>query len=291
MNGVSSSLRRMKHLRQALALPLALRRHWHRFRMGPSDRMLHRLGELSRSDVVLRIDEFEGVFSLPATSHLVHRILRYGSYEPELAELYRKHIKPNLDILDIGANVGFYTVLGATRLRAGRVFAAEPTAAANNRLLANVERNGVNARVLVHRGLISNVTAEQELATIPGMEEYSSMGGLVHPSVSLNPQLTIERVTASRLDDLVARHSLRPALMKVDVEGAEGLVFDGARETLREFRPVVISELSPPLLRNMGSDARSIVALFKDLNYRITDPFGRGEPGTAEYGDILCIPN
>ena len=93
------------------------------------------------------------------------------------------------------------------------------------------------------------------------------------------------------LDELAEMHDLSPALIKVDVEGVEALVFAGARCVLEQHQPVVISEISNVLLESFDATGRDIVAMFEALSYRVIDPFDpRAEPGIKDYGEILCLP-
>src|SRR3546814_14950690 len=110
------------------------------------------------------------------------------------------------------------------------------------------------------------------------MEEYSSIGAL-HPAARAENGVQEHTVASDRLDDLVIRHDLKPGLIKVDVEGAEGLVFRGAMETLNKFRPVILSELSDPLLRELGTSALEVVRMLENAGYRVVDPMGRSSPG------------
>ena len=128
------------------------------------------------------------------------------------------------------------------------------------------------------------------MKTIAGREEFSSAGEMAHPSIA-GQHFTIERVEARTLDQLVAEHGLAPGIVKVDVEGFEHHVFEGARDTLARHRPVVVSELSDYLLRKNGSSARAIVQQFESRGYRVFDPLHLGEtPGSREFGDMVCLP-
>src|SRR3546814_12971643 len=90
------------------------------------------------------------------------------------------------------------------------------------------------------------------LNVVKGREEYSSMAGIVHPSAVGEVTESIN-VKTRTIDSLVAEHGLRPALLKVDVEGAEGMVFAGAERQLKEHRTVVLAEFSRPLLLKNGT--------------------------------------
>lgn len=238
-------------------------------------------------DVVLRVPDFHGEFAVSAKSHLFARLLRDGAYEPEYVAQYLLHVRPDIDVVDVGANVGFYTVAAAKR--GARVLAIEPTAGAYRRLSENVHRNGVERQVILFNGLASDSSLERVLNVVDGMEEYSSMAPLrVGGGVGLGrPVCTAART----LDSLVTEHGLRPRLIKVDAEGAEALVLRGAMKTLKQHRPVVLAEVSNALLSGFGATGDQIVTLFRDLGYDVRD--GAGEPlsaGSDGYGEIVCIP-
>lgn len=241
-------------------------------------------------DVVLDLPGFEGQFTCSPRSHLFARIAASGNYEPELAALMRSHLAPGRDVIDVGANIGFFSVLAARHNPAGRVLAIEPSPAALKRLIENLARNGVADRVVVFEGVASDRIGTAELHLIDDMEEYSSLGPIVHTSVAGRSSVALE-VRADCIDALVARHRLDPGFIKIDVEGAEQLVIDGAMETLRRHRPVVVSELSPALLGPMGASARGIVDRLRAIGYRVIDAQDpQLAPGLRAYGEILCLP-
>jgi FkbM family methyltransferase len=287
---VGRFLRRHPLLMRLFALPRAVRRSYLTSQESRATQVMKRLSLLAEEDMVIRVDEFNGVFAISPRSDLFRRVIQFNGYEPTLARLFLECINPDLDIIDVGANVGFYTVAGAKRLKGGRVLAAEPTQAAFARLQANVERNQVADRVILFNGLISSKAGKEDLQTVVGREEYSSTGSMTHPSIGSAEYSTVS-TEAARLDDLVRLHDLKPGLMKVDVEGAEAQVFAGASEVLSFFRPTVLCEVSNQLLRRNGVDGRDIVQIFERLNYKVVDPQDpKARPGTADFGDILCIP-
>lgn len=277
-------------LRLALARSLALKHQRARRLRRSAEQALDRLAQLCREDVTLFVPEFEARFALSPASALFHRILIDGEYEPQLVQAFRHHLDPQRDVLDIGANVGFFTVLAARLAVSGRVLAAEPSRTAAGRLRHNLALNAVSEKVILFEGLLSDRAGERTLNVIPGREEYSSIGPLVHPSVA-GEAFVQEIAPATTVDSLVEQHRLKPGLLKLDVEGAEALVLAGATRTLREHRPVILSELSNALLRNMGTSGTQVVAQLQELGYSVTDlkdPTLR--PGVRLYGDILAVP-
>jgi len=283
-------IRRNPSLRAALAVPLAMRRQWLQRQAKPISTLLSRFEDVVTSDVRIRVDEFKGEFVIGPRSHLLRRFLANGKYEPELAQLFRSCIAPDRDVIDVGANIGFYSVLAAKHLDKGRVLAAEPTKAAHARLLQNLALNGVADKVIVFNGLISSKDATTDIKIVEGREEYSSIGAMAHPSIAGQPIVT-ETIRSRPLDALVKDHQLDPAVIKVDVEGAEMMVFEGAEETLKRHRPIVISEFSRPLLLRNGTSPEAIVSFFDRCGYDVRDPFDpKMQPGSVDFGDIVATP-
>lgn len=291
---VFDTLRR--HYRQGgmanrvLAVPVAVRRRWLARQASLAQALVTKLGERIAGDVTMHVPEFEGQFACSPRSDLFSRMVLDGYYEPRLADLFRQHIDPARDIVDVGANIGFYSVLGARLTPHSRVLAVEPNPEALRRLAKNLELNGVSAKVVVYRGVLGAATGSVDLNVIDGMEEYSSVSEIGHASVAGKASRTIQ-VEAETLDRLVERYRLTPGLIKIDVEGAEGLVFEGAERTLKEFRPIILSEFSPALLRSTPWPPERLLNHLNNLGYRVVDAdSGSPDPLTREYGDILCFP-
>lgn len=239
--------------------------------------------------MTVRLDAFEGVFEVDVRSHLLRRILMWKAYEPELAALVRRHLDPQRDALDVGANVGFYTVLMA-RLVAPprRVLAVEPAPLPQGYLQRNLRRNGCEEQVEVFHGLATAEVGTYRLHVVPGLEEYASLG-TPHRAVQHHDRHSVE-VPGRTLDQLVAEGGYEPGFVKIDTEGAERAVLSGASETLRRFRPVILSELSDPLLAAQGASAAEVVRLLEAHGYAVVDA-ATGGPVTYPFdGDVLARP-
>jgi hypothetical protein len=179
---LKAMIRQSRGLRGVLAIPLAMRRELLKLYNRPYDRIFHALDNLLEGDVLLKVPEFSGTFQMSPRSHLFRRLVHEGTYEPELTRLFLSHIHPERDIIDVGANIGFFTVAGARALRTGRVASVEPTVAAFKRLRYNVEKNGVSDRTILINALLSDISGVTEITSVPDKEEYSSIGGIQHPS-------------------------------------------------------------------------------------------------------------
>lgn len=273
---------------RTLLLPgIMARRFWHQ----RENQLAARMIEILVDDPTINVKEFEGVFAIGKNSHLLQRLLANGEYEPKQAACCRKFLDPHKDVIDVGANVGFYAVMFAKNIADNRrVLAIEPTETAYGKLLTNIDRNGVASRTLLFKGLASNKSGMSDIKAVPGKEEYSTMGELAHPSIADEHYVT-QTVPMSTIDELVAQNSLEPGFMKVDVEGAEYLVFEGARKTLEQKRPIILSELSEALLKATGSSSMDVVRFIEASGYTVLDPlFPSQRPGSRPSGDIMCFP-
>jgi FkbM family methyltransferase len=239
---------------------------------------------------LIKVEEFCGNFIMDTHSDIFKNIICEKHYEPTLAALCKKYIDPDKDCIDIGANVGFYSVLFAKTVRNGKVFSVEPTSNALEFLYKNLDGNGVKDKVFVFEGVVSDKSGFAEIKTIKGREEYSSISSLNHPSVAGMKFDRIE-VLSITLNEFIRKNSIKPGFIKIDVEGAENKVIAGSLEILRDCRPVILCELSDYLLRKNGSTAKRVISMIKKLGYDVFDPFDPGiEPGWKKFGDIICFP-
>jgi len=275
-------------IRTVLWAPIAAKAAYLRSRERPANQIISWLETHVVGDVIVRLEEFDAEFYLPATSRLFQRAAKYGHYEPEWAAMFLSHVEAGSHVIDVGANVGFYAVAAAKK--GARVLAIEPTTGAFERLQKNVVHNRVADRVLAFNGLASDANAMAEMHVVEGLEEYSSMAPIYAPYIE-GHQAQVTRVESRTIDSLVVEHGLSPRVIKVDVEGAEMQVFRGAAETLAAHRPVVMSELSDKLLARFGNSGDEVVSLFRERGYDVLSADGaplvdRGD----SFGEILCIP-
>jgi FkbM family methyltransferase len=276
--------------RAALQPAVSLRRQYLRWKLDSANQVCVRLGAIARQDLVVDVPEFDGQFKIGASSHLLHRLLAQGFYEPELAAWAKAHVDRHRDVIDVGANVGFFTVLLGRQLVGRRVLAIEPAASALSRLQWNVAANDLADRVVIFDGLAARESGLAELKVFEGMEEYSCAGVAAH-QVIRDRVPKLEQIRKSTVDALVAEHGLNPGFMKIDVEGFEMEVLSGAALTLEMHRPLILSELSDSLLRKNGSSAEEVVEFLRKHRYSVTDPlYEHMPPGERDYADLVAIP-
>jgi FkbM family methyltransferase len=269
---------------------MKIRRLFLKKRLSYSQKVYENLCELLVEDSVIKVPEFQGVFAVDCRSDLFKRLLYHKEYEPSLVNLALKYLDKNRDAIDIGANVGFYTVLFARTIQNGRVLAIEPTLNSLRRLNRNIQLNGVAKKTIVFGGAASDYTGKGEIKSLKGKEEYSTLGCWKHPSIK-NENFSVYDIEISTVDRLVSQYALDPGFMKIDVEGLECPVLKGAKNTIKTRRPIILSELSDCLLRQNGSSSIEVVQFIESLNYTVVNAeVPEIRPETTEFANILCIP-
>jgi FkbM family methyltransferase len=159
-----------------------------------------------------------------------------GTLELGIQEALQLWLRPGMTVYDIGANVGFLTVIAARLVGAsGRVLAFEPVPALADQSSHNARLNRFD-HVSVYRTALSDADGD----AVFQVSENLTMGKL-GSSGSRGNGLMVKR---NRLDTLVNDGRFPdPSLVKIDVEGAEPEVLDGAIEVLRRARPMLLIEL------------------------------------------------
>jgi len=190
-----------------------------------------------------------------------------GDVEPEVQAVLRKYLRPGMTVYDIGANIGFFSLLAARLVGGtGRVtaFEADPEIAA--RLRENVVRNQGAPISIEEKAVwcstdpVSFARADAEVSPDRGL------GHVIDNDSEDSPPGAI-RVEGVSVDEYV-RRSAAPDFIKCDVEGAEVEVFRGAERLLKERGPVILCEMH-------GEENRqTLLKIFAGLGYRC-EPCGK----------------
>jgi FkbM family methyltransferase len=167
-----------------------------------------------------------------------------GTYEPEMQSALGELIKPGMTVYDVGANIGYVTLmLGKLVGMEGRVFAFEALPDNVERLRRNVELNGFNDRVNIYSGAVAANEGEVKFFV------HSSGGmGKAAGSAGRDEQYLREIVVPCiSLDEFVfTQGNPPPQAVKMDIEGGEVLALPGMKRVLAEARPLMLMELHGP---------------------------------------------
>jgi FkbM family methyltransferase len=234
---------------------------------------------------VIQAEEGFRIHVDPSDYAVGHTLARTGRYEPEVTATLRKVLAPGATLIDIGANVGWFSLLGASIVGpSGHVVAVEPNPRNVALLRESVKDNGFeNVDVLP--------VALAERQGVAALETDGSNGRVI--PIDGPPPETMEAsfvVATYPLDELLDDvGTSRVDVMKIDVEGAEPLVLLGATKTISQRRPVLISEFYPMALDcSPWGNAADYLAMLRAFGYRLAVI---GHDTTLDDDGIISLAN
>jgi FkbM family methyltransferase len=185
-----------------------------------------------------------------------------SSYEPDRHRFLRSHCRAGQTVLDIGAHIGLYSTIFATLVGStGKVFAFEPTPATRGVLERTIRLNHCERIVEVRPEAVSNLSGHTSFFDTGIMGSNSN--SLVRDGRSRGEYA----VQVVKVDDFAAARGLAVDCLKIDVEGAELNVIEGASRTLESQRPVLALELHPAVLLQGGASLMSIWSILREHHY------------------------
>lgn len=193
-------------------------------------------------------------------------------------------------LLDVGANIGEYSVFAAKRLKKGKVVAFEPVTALRQVLHENIEMNQF-ANVIVKPFGLSDAAGSFQIYFVGENEnegQATFFPGEIQNQRSVNAEL-------KKLDDEWDQLSLnRLDFIKMDIEGSELRALLGARNVITRFRPFIMLEISEVTYRSAGYSLEDVSDYFKGINYR---PFAIDKMGKLvssselpSFGNVVFVP-
>lgn len=204
-----------------------------------------------RADLTADLPWLSATLRAGSEDMLARRLYKTGHYEPGVTDFLLRYLSsaPQDVIFDVGANVGYYSVLAHKVCGDGvPVHAIEAEADNHRQLLHNLEQNGAGS-VVPHFCAVSDAPGTLELY----LWKKSNRGK--HSLVPFDGAERVE-VEARTLADLYRSEGLEGrtiSLLKIDIEGAEHQAFVGAGDVLQRCA-VIASEVSPKFLKRAGID-------------------------------------
>ena len=185
-----------------------------------------------------------------------------GTYEVELQMVVADLLQEGMVAYDVGANIGYISLLLARTVgESGRVYAFEALPANLDRLQANLELNNLQSRVKVVPAAVVDDLRQVEFLVGPSGGMGKAKGSAGRTEIQYPEKIF---VTGISLDHFVYQDGNEPPdLIKLDIEGGEVLALPGMRRILTEARPIVLLELH-------GEKAAAVAwSIFTELNYQI----------------------
>ncbi|MDH3592813.1 MAG: FkbM family methyltransferase [Planctomycetota bacterium] len=214
------------------------------------------LATLRPAHVELRLEHYR--IRLPATTRFYGRSLLYrGGIEPAMSRAVLESIEPGATVVDVGANVGHYTLLAAAR--AGVVHAFEPDPACTAILRDNLSLQSID-NVVVHAAAVADRDGRADFFI-----DDDNAGGhsLVEATTVISS--TSHDVPVVRLDTQFAGATVD--VLKIDAQGVELQVVRGARDILARAPVAVFVEFWPHGMALCGDDPGDLLSEFTALGY------------------------
>ena len=167
-----------------------------------------------------------------------------GTYEPELQAALRELIKPGAFIYDVGANIGYVSLLLAKAAGTdGHVYAFEALPGNAEQWLQNVALNGMEARLSLYAGAVTDCAGPVRFL----VHASGGMGKAAGSAGRADQYQSEISVPGISLDEFVYEQgNPPPQVVKMDIEGGEVLALPGMRRVLAEARPLMLMELHGP---------------------------------------------
>jgi FkbM family methyltransferase len=199
-------------------------------------------------------------------------------YERRERELMSRVIAPGMTVFDVGAHVGYYTRLASSIVgERGRVVAFEPDPHNCELLVQNVRRSGLRNVEVV------NVAVGASERSVELFRDPDWAGDHRTHAVAGREAVTVQCTSL----DAYCASGIRPDVLKIDVQGAEGEVFAGMRRLLAEAPPrAVFAEFWPRELAAVGTDPAQLVESMCGAGYK---PYEVGDERTVRVDDIAAL--
>lgn len=179
-----------------------------------------------------------------------------GDYDTAAIQSLRGLFAPDWVVLDVGANIGFWTIPMASALSSrGCLHAFEPLASNFKRLGENVRENRLDHVVRLHQMGLSNQNAELRLSL---REDFLAGAETGNAAIVINlddERFECTNITVVPFDEIAPSLGInRLDFVKVDIEGHEDRFLAGARRSIQRYRPLIYLEINEPYYERCGVD-------------------------------------
>ena len=249
------------------------------------------LGKVVRSSIPEKIEANGCTIYLDQEDMAVSGALALKGFESYETDLFRQALKPGMQVLDIGAHIGYYTLLAAKAVGpSGHVYAFEPEPRNNALLRKNVAANSLKNVSIV------DVAASDKAGTHDFyLEKYNKGHHSFGKNSATAEKITVRTNTVDNVlgslspDGMLQTHGVityegmvqpleamrsydkpRVDVVKIDVEGAEPLAFKGMKETIaRNPNMTVFAEVYPKCLQNLGTTPQAYLEMLTSFGFKL----------------------
>ena len=219
----------------------------------------------------------------------IQRLMWGGAYEPHVTRCLNILLRPGDTFVDVGAHIGFFSLVASSLVGpSGRVYAFEP----NPRIFPVLQSNASAYPWLLPQ--MKAIWKESCSLTFSDPEQAGESGWGKLGAIRCEGH--IEEIQALALDEWYEEvNSPEIRLIKIDAEGAEPYILEGARRILASARPFLILEINDVLLRDGGRSRANVDHTLRRHDYRAFAIQSRAieeiqDASSSPHSEILCIP-
>lgn len=190
------------------------------------------------------------------------------------SELFKDALKEGMVVVDVGAHIGYYSLIAAKLVgKKGLVYAFEPEPSNYKLLCKNIEVNGYTNVVLVKKA-VSNKKGKSKFwfnKSVLACSSFSKDNVLVFSRdrfLEKDNFLETETITLDDFFNNVGRDT-KVDVIKMDTQGAEGLIIEGAKKILTNNNLKIFTEFWPDGLKNLGTDPLELLQKLQDYGFQI----------------------
>ena len=194
----------------------------------------------------------------------------FGSFQNHIFKNdFLKNISNPSNIFDVGANIGHMSLELAKRFPSSTIHSFEPTAWALTKLRKNLSLNpSITNEFIVNNCFVANKIEDESKLIAYSSWPLNAQNAAKH-SVHWGVQKTTDNIPSITLDAYVDKNNIRSlSLIKIDTDGYESIVLEGAKKTLKDLKPIVIFEACLYTL-DSDSDFVDLLNFFHNLSYEI----------------------
>ncbi|MDP3981065.1 MAG: FkbM family methyltransferase [Chlamydiota bacterium] len=199
-------------------------------------------------------------------------ILCIQQYEKNVKDQIIAHLKDETCFVDIGANLGYFTLMAATRCTQGKVICFEPDPHNYSLLKASIALNALEDRIQAYPFAVSNNSDEVYFSDL-GYTNFLGSRFTAKDEQTLKERMQgkdipLKKIRAVSLDEFLDHQAID--LIKIDIEGYEPLAFQGMIKHLSKYHPVIITEFAPGTITHISkTEPSELLHLFVNLGYTL----------------------
>lgn len=233
-------------------------------------------GLTNEERVIYKLKKYNFSMILSLADNAISRpILLKGQYEQNVTQVllkYLKQLKPDLHFLDIGANLGYYSLLVASHCPQAKIYSFEPDKNNFHLFTTSIIYNQFQNQIQSYPLAVSNENKTIVISNLGNQANYGArftgntaqeLRAYVHGE---NPYY--EEIAAVCLDDFLP--DIPIDIVKIDIEGYEPFALQGMLNLLKKNRPIIFAEFAPSNLKFFGQVApQEFLEFFTNLDYTI----------------------